>query len=237
MVNELPESMQKQFRAIIEHNINKKISANGTFTGDSMKIAESVLGQKARGYAKSLDYDQQQLSDALRQAQANIREWVARQNPQHAQELRSINQGWANLKRIEGASAMRGAAKNEGIFTPAQLGSAVKSTGTKYGQARGKNLMQDLSNAAENRMSTTPNSGTADRLGAMANVLQLLKYGATSPLIPIGVAVRAAYSKPGVATMEALLTGRQGAPWKKAAEGTRTLFSPSDLARLLAGSP
>lgn len=233
MVSELPETMQKQFQNILKNNLNNKISPNGTITGESLKEIESVLGQKARGYMKSQDFDQQQLGDAIRQAQANVREWLARQNPAQADKLRAINEGWANYTRIREAAGSVGA--KEGVFSPAQLSNRVRAMGGKTGYAKGKNLMQDLSDAAKDVLPNKyPDSGTAGRVGLGAIMADGGKHLLALPALPALMAGNAAYSRPGVALLEMMLANRpQGA--QAVADGVRKITSPSDLARLLMG--
>lgn len=233
MVNELPDSMQKQFRAIVENNVGKKVSPAGFFTGESIKRAESAIGKKSRAYTKSLDPDQQDLGNALRQVQANIREWLARQNPQHAEKLRKINEGWANYERMKGAAGMLGAP--EGVFSPAQLANNVKKMGGRNQYAKGEALMQDMSEAAKSVLPTKyPDSGTAGRylLGAGA-----LGGGYFSPAALGGLLGGAAmYSRPSQALLQYLMAapklGKASAP---VADGIRRLTNTSGYARAFLG--
>ncbi len=85
------------------------------------------------------------------------------QNPKYAKDLKSADTAYATFKKVENAAA---AAKgSEGVFTPAQLETAVKQ-GNKSQYARGKALLQDLSGTGYDVLGNkVPDSGTAGRLG------------------------------------------------------------------------
>lgn len=183
------------FERIISGDLLSKFKGQGALTGQTLKQIESDLGQRARQLAISTDADQRLLGDAIREAQSILRGLVERSNPQHAAELKAINTGWANFKRMERAAAGLGA--DSGTFSAAQLQNAVKAldkSKDKARFARGQAMMQDLSDPAKSVLGgSVPNSGTADRLmqvGALGAVL-------AEPMTLAGMtAGRAAYSAP-----------------------------------------
>jgi hypothetical protein len=200
-------SERAKFAKILKNTVENKFSKNGGITGESLKIIESDLGTKARALQQGT-VSEQQLADALLEAQSSIRQMVRRSNPDYAEKLEAINTGYANFKRIQSAAK---SGNEKGVFTPRQLSSAVRQldkTKDKAAFARGDALMQDLSDAGSSVVSNKiPNSGTVDRgllfgLGAAG----LGSYGQTeapgSNLATYGAAALAPgllYTKPGVA--------------------------------------
>lgn len=230
MAQDLAPAQATRFNQILENKVSRKLSQNGSLTGESIKEIESELGRLSEGYRRSQDVDVSDLGDALLQLQSNLRSWLARQNPEHADKLKDINKGWANYLRMEKASGYRGA--KEGVFSPAQLGGAVESMG-KRNAKHGRALMQDLSTAAEKTVAPYPDSGTAGRT-LQAMLMTGGKYALTSPLLPIGAAAQAVYSRPGQAILQALMTAPKAGKYSEPiAEGVRKAFSPSDLLGLL----
>jgi hypothetical protein len=202
-----------QFERILNDQLLVKFQGpNATLTGETLKQIEGDLGNLWRQYRASLDPDQRLLGDAIRETQDILRRTVERSNPQAATELRAINTGYANFKRVQRAASGLGA--DEGLFTPAQLQSAVKAmdrSKDKGGFAKGTALMQDLSEPAKSVLgNTVPDSGTPYRtlvsLGAGGGAALL------NPWLAAGVAAApVAYSKPGQAAIAALLARRPDA--------------------------
>lgn len=185
----------KTFQRILQNDVLGKFKGQQALTGQTMKAIESDLGQKIAQLGGSTDADARLVADALREVQSSLRSLVQRSNPAQAAELRAINSGWANFKRLERAASYVGA--EDGIFSPAHLQSAVKALDRSKdkGQfARGDAFMQDLGDAGKSVLGAkVPNSGTADRLmqaGALGS-------GLVNPLIPAGLLAGAgAYSAP-----------------------------------------
>lgn len=200
----------KTFERILKNDVLGKFKGQGAVTGQTLKQIESDLGQKISQFGASTDADARLVSDALKEVQASLRGLVQRNNPQHAKELSAINSGWANFKRLERASSYLGA--DEGVFSPAQLQSAVKALDKSKDKgrfARGDALMQDLSDPARAILgSKVPNSGTADRLmnaGAIASSV-------VNPAVPVGLFAGAGmYSAPVQRALLELVTRRPGA--------------------------
>lgn len=206
----LPKDKLDQFVRVLKTEIVDRAQGR-TLTAESLKAAESNLGQLARGYRGANDFDQRMLGEALEQAQGALRGLVQRQSPANAAQLQKINTGWANYLRAQKAATS--VAAEGGVFTPAQLHNAVKTldrSRNKGDFAKGRALMQDLSAPAKSLMTDkTRNSGTADRLmsagfwgSLFANPVK------TTFAAPLVLPPLAAYSRPGVAAAEALLTAR-----------------------------
>lgn len=178
---------QDKFNAVMA-DIESKLSPNGSMTGETFKIAESKLQQEAKKFAGSNDAYQQELGGALNEALNIYRSALPRANPDMADRLSAINQGWANYSRLRQAASSAGAAGSEGVFTPAQLAQAVRSQDTSVGRratSEGTALMQDLASAGQNVLGNKyPDSGTAGRLLLSGGALGA---GALNPAVPIGL--------------------------------------------------
>jgi len=195
------------FTKTLKNRVIDKFQGQNAMTGQTLKDTESFLTNEIKRFGMSQDPDARLIGDAFKEVQSELRGLVARTNPQYAQELKAINTGWANFKRVQRASAGLGA--EDGVFTPAQLQNAVKAMDKSKDKARfseGNALMQDLSETAKTIMgSKYPDSGTAGRamnVGALAS-------GFYNPAIPLGMgAGAAAYSRPAQKAIQGLLTQR-----------------------------
>lgn len=210
----LPEAQSGQFQRILQNEVLGRIDNAGVMTSEGMKAAESNLGNIARNYMRSPDYDQRQLGAAVIEAQNTIRQMVQRVKPQFSDELAAINSGWANFMRPQRAASMVGA--EDGNFTASQLQSAVKAldpSRNKSAFARGNALMQDLSDSAKNVLGdNVPDSGTAGRLMMAALLGAGADQGYIDPkLAALGIGGAAAYSPVGQQAIAALLTRRPDA--------------------------
>jgi hypothetical protein len=235
MSSSMPDQQAKQFQKIVDLELGRKISPNGSITGESLKEIESALGRQAKGYLKDTNQDQRNLGAALEEVQSSLRAMIQRSNPQHAEKLKSINEGYANYARLRSASASTGA--HEGVFSPAQLNSAVRGGDMSVGKGRyaeGDALLQDLSGAAREVLpSKISDSGTVGR--SLVNLGALGAGYAVNPAVAAGLVSSAGlYTKPGLKMAEMLLARRpEGAA--AAADLVRKVTSPADLARLLMG--
>jgi hypothetical protein len=195
------------FERTVQARVLDKFQGQNAATGQTIKDIESYLGSEIKRFAQSQDPDARLLGDAFKQVQSNIRDLLERTNPQHAQELKAINSGWANFKRVQRASGAIGA--EEGVFTPAQLQNAVKAMDRSKDKARfaeGNALMQDLSGAAKSVMgSKYPDSGTAGR----AMNAGAIGAGLYNPAIPLSLFGGAGlYSPTAQKLIAGLLTSR-----------------------------
>lgn len=206
-----------RFESILQSELLSKFQpgANGapTITGETMKGIERDLGNLASRLVRDQDADRQMVGQALLELQDNLRSLVQRSNPMFAEQLQKLNAAWANFKRVQRAAAGLGA--EEGVFSPAQLQSAVKAADRSKDKARfarGDALMQDLSEPARTVLGqTVPDSGTPFRaltaLGAGGAAGGLISPGAAAAVL----AAPALYSRPGQNALAALLTQRPAA--------------------------
>lgn len=206
----LPKDMQDAFNRELNRRFGNRMSPAKGMTAQTFKEADSEVGRLARSWLSSDDGLKRQVGTAYLELQSLMRDQVARQHPQYAPRIADINRGWANLVRVENAAK---AAKNaEGVFTPAQLNTAIQgaeSSVRKRSVARGEGLMQDLARAGQAVIgSKVPNSFTADRAGLAALGLG---SGFYSPLIPAGLLAGAGlYSQPAQNVIRAAMTQRPG---------------------------
>lgn len=202
MVNQgaLDPKYSNLFNKTLKDRVMDKFQGQNTMTGQTLKDTESFLSNEIKRFGMSQDPDARLLGDAYAQLQSELRQLVSRSNPQHAAELKAINTGWANFKRVQNAAAKLGA--DDGVFTPAQLQNAVRVMDKSKDKARfaeGRALMQDLSGAAKSQMSgTIADSGTAGRLmlgtGALGAAM-------VNPMIPAGLLAGAAAYTPAMQNM------------------------------------
>jgi hypothetical protein len=190
------------FARILQGDVLSKFRGQQALTGQTLKDIESDLGQQIARFGASQDPDARLVGDALKEVQSSLRKLAERNNPQLAGELKAINTGYANFKRMERAASYMGA--EDGIFSAGQLQSAVKAMDRSKDKgrfARGDALMQDLSDSGKSVLGDkVPNSGTADRL------MNIGAAGASfaNPAIPLGLLLGAgAYSRP----VQSLLSG------------------------------
>lgn len=185
MAQTLPEKEKKVFDQMWEL-LSNEVSPNGSIVADSFKRIDSKLGLEAGRFGKSSDAYQQQLGDALSEMQRIINQNALRANPQAAALKQAADAGWANLVRVEGAS--KAAKNNGGVFTPAQLNSAIQQADRSVrgrAVARGTALMQDLGNAGQSVIGNkVPNSFTTDRMLLAGGSLGA---GAVAPAVPLGL--------------------------------------------------
>jgi hypothetical protein len=208
MAQTLPPAQAAQFETILKTQLLDKITPAGLMNGESLKTVESELGRLGRSYSGSADAGQRELGRAISELQSSVRSTLVRSNPAQAAELQKINEGFANLVRVERAAGMQTA--QYGVFTPNLLSNAVKagdSSARKNAFAKGNALMQDLSDAGKDVLASKyPDSGTAGRLTLGVGAIGA---GLASPLIPGTLAAGATPYLPGVNKLVAtLLTQR-----------------------------
>lgn len=204
----LPPTEAAAFGNIVQKQVVGKMTPAGTMSGETFKQIESELSRLAKGYKGDASFDKRQIGAALDELLSSMRSSLARTNPTHAGELAQINKGYANYARVRDAASRVGA--EEGVFTPAQLQSAVRSADKSVGKGRfatGDALLQDLSEAGKSVLgSKVPNSFTTDRAliagGALGSYF-------VNPAIPAGlIAASGLYTVPAQNALRFMLTAR-----------------------------
>lgn len=179
MANGLTPETRSVFNQKINSVLGSRITKAGRMLPETFKTVDSELGNLGSRYKSSSVASEQELGDALLQAQSLLRQQAARSNPDYAKSLGKLDEAWANLVRVEAAAKY--AQNTGGVFTPGQLGRGVKAADRSVrgrAVARGNALMQDLSSAGQDVLgNTVPDSGTAGRLLATSGVGGLLGAG------------------------------------------------------------
>ena len=200
----------RAFDRFLDTNVVNKFQGQQAITGQTLKQIQSDLRERINLLNASTDADQRLMGQALQEVQDQFRQLVIRSNPQNAAELRAIDTGYANFKRVQRAAGLTSA--EEGIFSPAQLQSAVRAmdrSKDKSQFATGQALMQDLSETGKTVLGNKlPDSGTPYRSLA-ALIASGGAAGAGYPAIAAGMlAGPALYSAPGQRLAAAALTAR-----------------------------
>lgn len=204
----LPDAERKAFENIIQRQVVGKMTAAGKMSGESFKQVESELSRLAKGYLGDASFDKRQIGSAISEVLSSMRGSLQRTNPQHASQLAKINQGYANFARVRDAAGRIGS--EDGVFSPAQLSSAVRAADKSVGKgsfATGNAMMQDLADAGKSTLGQkVPNSFTTDRL-----LLSGLGLGSgfVNPAIPAGLLGGAGlYTPAAQSALRFLLTAR-----------------------------
>lgn len=172
MVNK--DVLSKDAKRAFQMVLNDVESAfdNGILTSEGFKRVESQLGADARKLGGSQNIYEGRLAPAVKQLQEELRGLLQRQAGGMADELKAVNTGWANFKRVQNAASKLGA--TDGEFTPAQFQNAVRAldkSKDKGAFARGSALGQDLGDAGKSVLTgKVPDSGTAGRVFMGAGV-------------------------------------------------------------------
>ncbi|WP_301542074.1 transglycosylase SLT domain-containing protein [Ralstonia sp. 3N] len=248
MAKGLPPAQQQAFTNVLQTQIFGKLGPQGMMDGQALKGAQSELSRIARGYGGDASFDNRQLGAAIGEIKNAVDASIQRYNaPEAVQGLAKANAAWANFARLRGAAASTGAMNNGGVFTAAQLNSAVRSADKSVGKgatATGNALMQDFATAGQNVLgSKYPDSGTAGRsiLGLLAGAAAGHAFLPAEAAIPaaIGAGVAALpYSAIGQRLAQNLLMSRPAGA-QALAEGVRRFgvpLAPAAATSLLNGA-
>lgn len=212
LVSSLPQDTAKYFEDTVKRELFGRMTPKGLMSGESLQDAISAVGKEAKSFGGKGGFEGK-LGDAFSEVQNILRNNLARNNPQQASQLASNGKGWANYAILRDAASKVGA--KDGMFTPAQLGSSVASAAKvgrgAAGKARvseGKALMQDLTDAGQNVLSSKyPDSGTAGRVAMGAGTLGGLAAFNPASLTAVGLSTLM-YLPGGRQAISALLTKR-----------------------------
>jgi len=229
----LPKPETKMVGDTVKAIIQKHTPENGLISGNSYKAIEEDLKEVASNYAGARGTEAM-VGKAYKQALGEVRNTLAKSNPDYAEELNAINKGFANYARLRKAGSM---ANTQEMITPSQLANAVRASDESAGKgatATGKALMQDLSDAGVQVLpAKIPDSGTAGR-SALVNTLMGLGAGAggasayqTYPTVTaLGAGLAGAAAAPYLPVVRNVVTtavGKRPESAKKLAEAIREL--------------
>lgn len=216
MASNLPPQQASRFGKIIQEQVVSKLGPNGTMDGQTFKGVESEIGNLVKGYRSDGSFENRQLGNALGEVLTSMRGALTRANPNDAPQLQAINRAYSMFAKVRDASSRVGT--DEGVFSPAQLLSAVRSGDRSAGKgafATGNAQMQELADAGRTVLgSKYPDSGTAGRQ-ILAAGGGLLAGGGAAAINPVaGLAVGASllpYTALGQHAAAHLLAGDRGA--------------------------
>jgi hypothetical protein len=190
----LSRDHQAQLGTTFRNEVMDRLTGGG-MTGRAFRDAESTLGTIAREHRHSQLPADRAFGNLVQDLQGELRNLLRRSNPDNAAELANIHRAYTELARVELAAARMGTGlggmAEHGVFTPAQLTSAVRQmdpTLRNRGFARGNQPLQSYAESGRTLLGDTlPDSGTPYRslaaLGAGAGGLGLL----ADPLTAAGV--------------------------------------------------
>ncbi len=158
-----------EFQSTLQNTVMRRLLAADEIDGRTFKEIDEELGLAARAAQSNIagGPNARYLADAYEAVQSTLSDALRRRNPEWADSLDKVDEAYANMLRLQEAVGQAGTAAREGVASPANLNSAVRSLegGRRNANyARGQALMQDLSDrAAAVLPSNVPNSGTPVR--------------------------------------------------------------------------
>jgi hypothetical protein len=165
MAAEMPKEQAERFQDIVMKKFIGRLSKTDMMDGQTFKGVESELSRIAKELRADPSFDNRELGSAIREALVSVRESLERNNPMFAGRLQKINESFSKLVTLENAASRLGT--DDGVFTPAQLMSAVRATdksSRKNKFARGEAAMQDLAREGKKTFGAKyPDSGTVGR--------------------------------------------------------------------------
>lgn len=217
----LPKDLQDSFAQYVD-GLKVDFKANQVISGNRAQAIKQDLASLANAYAMETG-EKKLLAGAYRDLQGLYMNIMKNQNPAFAADLTKADRAFKDFVRVQ--TAMAKTRGDEGIFTPAQLESAVRQSdrsARKGAFARGAAPMQDLSGTATSVLGQkVPDSGTASR--GMTGALLTGSAGYVDPLAGgITALMTAPYYRLGEAAMfaprpqsftEAVQRGRAAAPF------------------------
>jgi hypothetical protein len=159
----LSEADKQQFQNYV-NALESDFRASGVVSGQKAQAIKQDLADMAKTYGAGTG-STKILGDAFKDLEGFYMNTLRNQNPKYASDLKKVDSAYRDFVRVQ--TAMSKTRGEEGIFTPAQLESAVRQADVskrKGAFARGSAPMQDLSGRAGTVLGQkVPDSGTATR--------------------------------------------------------------------------
>lgn len=187
-----PDAQNKLLKTVTKIGDQLKVNKSG----QTIKNIQSDLGNKITRYSTSTNSDDKAVGEALEGILDSMLSSLERQNPKYAGKLKTINNAYAKLIRVEKAAIKDTMGE---VFTPKQLAAAVRESdrsARKRAVAAGEALLQDTAKAGKILGSEIKDSGTAANL--ITNALiggSILNPSLLSYAIP-GISSKILYSEP-----------------------------------------
>jgi hypothetical protein len=175
IANTLTRDQRLAFTTFLDRELNNVVGPHGIINGDDIQHLLGTVRAEATHLTTSqtATHHDRELGRAFGRMADEIETNLGTHSPPAATELfRQANEAFANLVRVEKAAGS--VAADSGVFSPAQLLNAVKSSdrsARKRNVGRGQALMQGLAGDAKSVMARRVNdSGTPER-GAIVAAL------------------------------------------------------------------
>jgi len=196
-IGQMPQQEQAAINHIIDREMGHRIDQAGRLVGTNLQDAMAAIRDHASSFGRSSSKYERDAGEVLKAVHGELRDLLERTNPQYANEFAKINTAYRVLKTADRAASS--VASPEGVFTPSQFHSAVKTgdfSKDKRAFSEGGAFLQNLSGPAKTIMSSHYNdSGTAGRLALSAGAVA---SGLASPAIPLSLLAASAAYAPGI---------------------------------------
>lgn len=154
-----------QVAPVVENAVNRigdlVSKNNGILDGSAYQKMRSYLGSRIRSASDS------NIKGALQDIQSVLDDAVeATLSGADKAAWQNVRRQYRNYLTVERAATSAGERAASGLFSPAQLRSAVANTQGRRSYAHASGELQNLARSAEQVMTALPNSGTAMRLDA-----------------------------------------------------------------------
>lgn len=242
IIQDATDVLPKDRVDMINKNINtrliSKFNANGDLSNDDLINAKNWFAEQAR-VGPNASTDEGNIATAHGAVVDAIKDAIAVNDPTKGALLDAADQSHMLNVKVGKAASENASSGRGGIFTPAQLGNALRTTDQSTRRmdfAKGIAPMQDLVQAGQQVLpSDVPDSGTAIR-GLMQAAPFLagpaLVRPAETAMLGSGLAgATSLYSRPGQSLARALLHGAPGA--RKAIGALPQAITPGLVAALL----
>lgn len=198
----LGPDLEKQFNSILDKRLGpmlapwQKVDVKQTI-GDIRALADQ--------FRRSNSPSERIMARQLEDVGHDLVDAVSRQNPvRRVNALQRVDKGYAMFARARDAAVKAG--NKEGVFTPSQLLSAIKSQDKSRGKirfAQGDDLLQVYARYGQKVLpGTLPDSGTTER--AMWDAAGVV-FAARHPYLAAGVgAASMAYTRPAISAVNRL---------------------------------
>jgi len=159
----LSEADKQQFQTYV-NGLEADFRASGVVSGQKAQAVKQDLAKLSGTYSAGTG-STKLLGEAFKDLEGFYMNTLRNQNPKYASDLRKVDSAYRDFVRVQ--TAMAKTRGEEGVFSPAQLESAVRQADIskrKGAFARGAAPMQDLSSRATSILGQkVPDSGTATR--------------------------------------------------------------------------
>lgn len=208
IANTLPRDQQAAFNRFVAQEMNNAAPYGTTIDGEGMQHLVAFFRDEGTAMMRAPTFYDRQLGRAFTDASGVLMGNMRLHSPADAVDaFTNANTAYARLVALEHAAGSVGG--DAGVFTPAQIISAVKATdrsARKRSFARGEARMQGLADDARSVMGKqVADSGTPERAAMMGAIVAPT---VAAPAILAGLPLAALYSRTGNRVFRAAAAGR-----------------------------